>query len=81
MMAKETSSSSIGLHGTHAQMSPEEFALWGSNDVAFIKPSVFEGEPVCILTDATGSPLGIGSTPETASAEAEALGFIPLKLH
>jgi len=80
-MAKENASLSIGLHGTHAAMSPEEFAHWGSNDVAFIKPSIFEGEPVCILTDATGSPLGIGSNPETASAEAKALGFIPLKLH
>jgi len=62
-------------------MSFEEFAAWGSDDVAFIKPSMLEGEPVCILTNASGAPLGIGSDAETAVAEAIALGFTPYTVH
>jgi len=80
-MPNDISNPFIGLHGTHASMSLEEFADWGADDVAFIKPSVLEGEPVCILTDAKGSPMGVGSTRETAMQEALALGFIPLTAH
>ena len=80
-MSRNNATLSISPKGLHAGMSFEEFAAWGSDDVAFIKPSMLEGEPVCILTNARGAPLGIGSDEETAVAEAIALGFTPYTVH
>ena len=48
-----------------AQMSPTDFAAIGLNQIAFVKATVVEGQPVFAVHGADGTPLDRGQGPRS----------------
>jgi hypothetical protein len=71
---------------THAiptlnQMSPTDFAALGLNQIAFVKPTVVEGEAVFAVHGADGTPLTVVKDRDVAFAVIRQNDMEPVSAH
>ena len=62
-------------------ISPKEFALWGIQDIAYIRPVTVEGERAFAVHAADGTPVAMMKSLELAQAAVRQNDLEPLSVH
>jgi len=62
-------------------ISAKEFALWGIQDIAYIRPVTVEGHKVYSVHAADGTQVAVMKTPEVAMATVLQNDLEPLSVH
>ena len=62
-------------------MASGDFAAWGVNVVAYVKPEIIDGQRVFIIHGADGEPLGVAPVRELAFSAARENDLEPLSVH
>lgn len=62
-------------------ISPKEFALWGIQDIAYIRPTTVDGRPVFAVHAADGTPIAAMKSLEIAQATVRQNDLEPLSVH
>lgn len=66
---------------TFAQMSPTDFAALGLNQIAFVKPTVVEGQAAFAVHGADGTPLTVVKDRDIAFAVVRQNDMEPVSAH
>ena len=69
------------LLGTAGRMSARDFALWGVEDVAYIRKIEIDGKPEWAICGADGSGIAIAPNRDLAFAAARQNDLEPLSVH
>lgn len=62
-------------------ISAKEFALWGIQDIAYIRPVTVEGHKAYAVHAADGTPVAVMNTPEIATAAIRQNDLEPVSVH
>ncbi|MGH6973666.1 MAG: DUF1150 family protein [Stellaceae bacterium] len=62
-------------------ISAKEFALWGTQDIAYIRPVTVEGHKAYAVHTADGTQVAVMNTPEIAMAAIRQNDLEPLSVH
>ncbi|MBU6505959.1 MAG: DUF1150 family protein [Alphaproteobacteria bacterium] len=62
-------------------ISAKEFALWGIQDIAYIRPVTIEGQKAYAVHAADGTQVAVMNTPEVAAAAVRQNDLEPLSVH
>lgn len=62
-------------------ISAQEFALWGIQDIAYIRPVTVEGRKAYAVHAADGTQVAVMNTPEIAMAAVRQNDLEPLSVH
>lgn len=62
-------------------ISAKEFALWGIQDIAYIRPMTVEGRKAYAIHAADGTQVAVMSAPEVAMAAVRQNDLEPLSVH
>ncbi|HEV2264100.1 MAG TPA: DUF1150 family protein [Stellaceae bacterium] len=62
-------------------ISAKEFALWGIQDIAYIRPVTVEGHTTYAVHAADGTQVAVLNTPEVAMAAVRQNDLEPLSVH
>lgn len=63
------------------RMSERDFAMWGVQDVAYIREVTVQGQPAWAICAADGSGIGVAADREVAFAAARQNDLEPLSVH
>lgn len=63
------------------QLSPSDFAAFGVNDIAYVKPVIVNGARAAAIHAADGTPLTVVPDPAVAMATIRQNDMEPLSLH
>ena len=69
------------LFGLSGRMSARDFALWGVEDVAYIRPVEIDGKVAWAICAADGSGIGVAPERDLAFAAARQHDLEPLSVH
>jgi hypothetical protein len=64
-----------------AVMSAEAFAHWGVGQIAYVKPIVVSGQPLCAIFSADGQQIGLTESRDVARAAAIQHSLEPVSVH
>ncbi len=62
-------------------ISPKEFALWGIQDVAYIRPTTIDGRQAFAVHAADGTPVAVMKSLELAQVAVRQNDLEPLSVH
>jgi hypothetical protein len=62
-------------------ISPKEFALWGIQDIAYIRPTLIDGRQAFAVHAADGTPVAVMKSLELAQAAVRQNDLEPLSVH
>ncbi|MBK1698805.1 DUF1150 family protein [Rhodovibrio salinarum] len=68
-------------HTHQEQVSQQDLASWGLNDLAYVKPAVHEGQDVYAIHAADGTQMALVSDRDVAFAAARQHDLEPVSVH